>query len=414
MKKSNPALKKIKKYNVKNHNSKCMILKSSAFLVIFLAIFFSLSTTVFSIGVLPALKEYNLKDYNDTDSQIKTTIYFRNNDFINYSVSLSTSGELADYAKLSKYSFESTEMSDTEIECEIYLEKATLSYGPNSLFISFLAKPLNEQDSQTEQIVAIPAVTARINVNVAYPGKYLELILSSVSTNINQRVAPNILYDNKGEETIEKLSCSATIIDDKNNKISSELKKSNILNTDSGQLSFELFGEFISGEYPLYIECNFDGEKKIFEENVKIFGQAVEVMSAKIKDGMYNVTVKNKGRNKYSIVYAKVKLFDENNNEIAIFNTVPKTLTESSTINLEGFSGIDPKELNITNGRILLELNYDNFKSQYEFSYDSFLEGFTDIQKIPKPSVWFIIFIIGVLVIAFLVVKSIAKDKDEY
>ena len=382
-------------------------------LFVFSFIFILLSITVkagaTSIGVFPAVK-----NFDDTNSIITTTVYVRNSGSEDYEVSVSISGELADFATLSKNAFESKAQTDTPIECKIDTSKTKLSYGPSSLFINFLASPKTQSGAPKEQITALPAVTARITINVPYPGKYLDLRLSSISTATEGFIEPTLLYSNMGEEKIEQLSCQATILDDTNNKIMAEMQRSNIIKRSSGELAFKLQGEFKSGNYPLYILCDFDGEKKIFEENVNITGRAVEVISARIEDGMYNVTIKNRGRAKYSIVYAKVKLVDENNNEIASFSTVPHELTESETINLEGFSGFEPEELNVTKGKIILELNYDSFQSEHEFSYVPQLKDFSESQKIAENSVWFIVFIVAVLLIAFLIVRSIAKNKGEY
>lgn len=398
------------KYKKKNASfQKSTIFTTFLKFSILLIITFVSSSSVISIGVLPALKEYD-----DSNTIIKTTIYFRNEDTTNYEVSLSTSGELAKYAKLSKTSFESRAISDTEIECEINIDGVALSYGSNSLYINFLAKPKDSSDYFEEQITAVPAVTARISINVPYPGKYLDLTLGSVSTKTKGLISLTLLYSNKGEEKIEKLLCTATLLDDENQKVLAELQRANIINGNSGELTLDLYGNFSSGDYPLYIECNFDGEKKIFEESVQILGQAVDVVSAKIENGMYNITVKNRGRAEYSIVYATVILIDENNNEVANFNTVPQTLAKSGTVNLEGFSGFDAEKLNITNGKILLKLNYDNFQSDYKFNYEPTSSKDLEAEKKAKSSVWYIVFIIAILVIAFLIVRSIAKNKEEY
>ncbi len=378
-----------------------------SFILILLSINVEAGAT--SIGVLPAVK-----NFDDSNSIITTTVYVRNSGSEDYEVSVSTSGELADFATVSKNSFESKSKTDTPIECKIDTSKTELSYGPNSLYINFLASPKESAGTQKEQITALPAVTARITINVPYPGRYLDLRLSSISTATEGLIEPTLLYSNMGEEKIKELSCQATVLDDTNNKVMAEMQKSNILKGSSGEFAFKLRGEFSSGNYPLYIVCNFDGEEKIFEENVNIIGTAVEVISARIEDGMYNVTIKNRGRAKYSIVYAKVKLVDENNNEIASFNTVPHELTESETINLEGFSGFEPEKLNVTKGKIILELNYDSFQSEHEFSYESGSKDASKPPKIAENGVWFIVFIVAVLLVAFLIVRSIAKNKDEY
>lgn len=166
------------------------MIKKKVFLFGMLFVF--LINNVISLGISPAIKEYNFEPGFETS--IDYSVFKDDPDL---GLEVYVEGDLAEYVELSEKKLNRKNSFTATLKLPGYIEKP----GKHRIYIGAREKVDSELISGT--IGTSVAIQSVIVVNVAYPGKYVEASLKSHNVNLGEPINFELEIINKGVEKIE-------------------------------------------------------------------------------------------------------------------------------------------------------------------------------------------------------------------
>lgn len=386
-------------------------IKSFFSLQAFLLLVFLLTIKpVSSVGIFPSSIE--LAYYNDI---LSSSFFIRNDDELDYDVSVSITGELADLIEIEEELSLVKAKTQEEVKFTLDLRNTVLPPGRHEATFSFTFIPSGKEG----QIKAFPVVIANAFVEVPYPEEFVELSILGSSSQIEDTIKIDVLLSNKGIKEIEEIICEASMPDASGNHVLCSNSLRNLPAEKDAMLSLTCEGDFPVGSYPFLLSCNYADKTIDIEGSAIIEGNELSVEDFKISSDSYSFKLKNLANSNFSTVYAKIHFVDDENKTISTINS-PAVSIDSLEDKL--VEGILPEDLPVETeeANIILELFAEGKIVGKEMLQTSFLyepqeeETTEDGAKETDENgrIWIFVGIFA-LVLSFIVALSFLLKKPE-
>ncbi len=350
--------------------------KSCLQLIILLILISSFASA--SLGISPAKKEYAFASGEDI-----VIIYTVSTDTQDKILNIYADGELSKYARLSKTQLKGPGSFTLTLSLPYELEQP----GEHKLLVG-----VRELPDESQFLGTAVNIKALVKINVPYPGKYIEPILSVPDGNINEKIPVELHAINRGKEDvlvspiIEFLSDGKTVhtmsFTPANINISGDRYFRKFLDTDG----------YSPGEYIANAIVDYSGEKVKVNQTFRIGSLFMNIVNftQKLPKGSiqrFNIDVENRWNGKMEGVYADVNI--TNNLENITFRTPSIDLEAWQLGTLTGF--IDTNDLEGSyNAKIIL-----NYAGQQTIT--------NGILTIYTTNYLMIIIIIGIILIILMI-----------
>lgn len=386
-------------------------IKSFFSLQAFLLLVFLLTIKpVSSVGIFPSSIE--LAYYNDI---LSSSFFIRNDDELDYDVSVSINGELADLIEIEEELSLVKAKTQEEVKFTLDLRNTVLPPGRHEATFSFTFIPSGKEG----QIKAFPVVIANAFVEVPYPEEFVELSILGSSSKIEDTIKIDVLLSNKGIKEIEEIICEASMPDASGNYVLCSNSLRNLPAERDAMLSLTCEGDFPVGSYPFLLSCNYADKTIDIEGSAILEGNELSVEDFKISSDSYSFKLKNLANSNFSTVYAKIHFVDDENKTISTINS-PAVSIDSLEDKL--VEGILPEDLPVETeeANIILELFAEGKIVGKEMLQTSFLyepqeeETTEDGAKETDENgrIWIFVGIFA-LVLSFIVALSFLLKKPE-
>ena len=290
----------------------CMVL-SFAFLVCFFISFCS------ALGVSPAKKEFEF--YPNVELIVPYKVFGVSS---NQELELYVSGDLKDFVKLSKYDM----IGPGEFALKINFPEKISKPGEHRIFVGVKEKIDDELVDGVGTSVIIQSV---IIVNVPYPGRYLDVFLSSGNVNFGEDVLFELRIENKGKENVTIVPRIEVMTSDEDyletvyfrerlieSQSKVDLKK--VLNASSYNpgkyraVGIVDYGEIASSEVDF----------RIGELSIDLVNYSREVVISEVSS--FDIEMESGWNDVIDSAYAEVSVFN-NSGELVFFKTSPESLS---------------------------------------------------------------------------------------
>jgi len=365
---------------------------------------------VSSVGIFPSSIE--LAYYNDI---LSSSFFIRNDDELDYDVSVSINGELADLIEIEEELSLVKAKTQEEVKFTLDLRNTVLPSGRHEATFSFTFIPSGKEG----QIKAFPVVIAKAFVEVPYPEEFVELSILGSSSQIEDTIKIDVLLSNKGIKEIEEIICEASLPDASGNYVLCSNSLRNLPAERDAMLSLTCEGDFPVGSYPFLLSCNYADKTIDIEGSAILEGNELSVEDFKISSDSYSFKLKNLANSNFSTVYAKIHFVDDENKTISTINS-PAVSIDSLEDKL--VEGILPEDLPVETeeANIILELFAEGKIVGKEMLQTSFLyepqeeETTEDGAKETDENgrIWIFVGIFA-LVLSFIVALSFLLKKPE-
>ncbi|MDI3474021.1 MAG: hypothetical protein PWR30_344 [Candidatus Woesearchaeota archaeon] len=379
---------------------------SFALLILLLAI-----KPVSSVGIYPSSIE--LTYYNDL---LSSSFFIRNDDELDYDVSVSIGGELAHLIEIDDSLSVVKAKSQEEVGFELDLRNTILPPGRHEATFSFTFVPSGKEG----QIKAFPVVIAKAFVEVPYPEEFVELSIIGSSSQIENAIKIDVLLSNKGIKEIEEIICEASVVDASGNTITCSNSLENVPAEKDEILSLSCEGDFPVGNYPFLLSCEYADKTIDVEGSAIIEGNELSVEDFRISSDSYSFKLKNLANSNFSTVYAKIHFVDDKNKTISTINSPAISL---NSLEEEIIEVVIPKDLSIDTDavNILIEL----FAEGKIMGKEMFLTSFSSDELIDEKEmqeedeakdgdrrIWILVGVFA-LFLSFIISLSILLKKPE-
>lgn len=308
-------------------------------------------------------------------------------------VNMYVKGELAEYLKVEKQTFDLNPGERKDVKATLSLPEKIETPGQNLIKVGALSSPKGAKDAT---VAAKAGVESQIYINVPYEGKYLTASLSAEDVKLGEDVEFILNARNNGLEDISSVSAVIEVFDSDEKQVRrlNSLSES-VAAGETKNIKTSWNTEDINpGKYKAIADVNFDGEHKDTEASFNVGDVLIEIIDLetnKFKPGdiaRFIVTIESKWNEKIYDAYAGIEIYDINGNL--------KGQAESKEINIEPWS---QKELEIFwDSTSIIPGNYDvKVKLYYEGKSS---EKSFDIDITKTGSSWSIIIIIAIVAVA--------------
>lgn len=196
-----------------------------------------------------------------------------------------------------------------------------LSPGLHTAEIVVLQLPEKAEGVEDDTVIgAALAVVMQIHVYVPYPGKYIESVLNVQGEEDKKFV---IVMMGRGEEEVEMASAEITIYDKDGNKIDKIKTNSVSVNPlERKEISADWTADAPLGKYMAKAVLEYDGNKVLLEKEFEVGAMLIDLQQVFVKDfrlgeiAKFNMVVKNKWNEMITNVYAEMRVFDKEMNEL--------------------------------------------------------------------------------------------------
>jgi len=282
-----------------------------------------------SLGVVPAKSSVNFVP------QGEETIVFSiiNSENQNLVLTINAEGELAQFIEvLDKEVAFSLDEEKKEVG---YLVKFPESLSPGPHKARIFVTQLSEEGTGETSIGASLAVANELEVNVPFPGKYVDAGLDFSEENGEVNFVIPVV--SRGELDIDKARAEIEVFnsfDETVAVLSSEAKA--IPSKERRDFSVSWRADVSPGRYKVIAKVFYDGaEPRSIEREFNIGGDVLVLRDLSVRDfslgeiAKFDAVVENLGREKVEGASVKIIVFDENEKVLSEF--------ESPTLDVEGF-----------------------------------------------------------------------------
>lgn len=284
---------------------------------------------VSSLGVSPALKEYNFKP--GLEAEITYRVFATSADM---ELELYVAGELAEYVNLDRESLVGGGSFTATLKLP---EDVKLKPGKNRIYIGVKEKVDDELISSS--IGTSVTIQVVILIHVPYPGRYLEVDLKSKDVNVNEPIDFELDIKSYGEENVIvtpkiEISSGDKILD------VLEFRERIILSQELVQLKKTFYPEeYNPGNYKATAIVDYEGETAIDEETFRIGELIINILdyTKRVligKTSAFDLSIESGWNDKIDGAYAEVSFLDNFGNKILDFPTFTTNLApwENKTI----------------------------------------------------------------------------------
>jgi hypothetical protein len=268
-------------------------------------------------------------------------------------------------------------------------------------------------------------ITSWIDIEVPYPGKYLETIsISATNKEAGEEVPFQIQLINKGEEKINSAFAKIEVYDKDNVLVGSTMTNtvSDIENSQKVNL-MALWDskENVQGNYQAKITTFYDSESREEETDFKLGGLDIDLLkfSDSIeKDGLKEFFVETESiwSEEVTDLKAYIYIFNKTGEEILSFETLTRTISAWGKQNLTGY--IDTDKLSEGNHSAKIVLSF----AQQEKEYDEMLEivlpksekkEFKLSYLITKTNLLVVMFVLVIIAVIILITALLPRKKEQ-
>lgn len=333
-------------------------IKTEFILLIVLTVLLTVNTS--ALGITPGRKIINFEP--GLEQRIDFTVI--NSEYNNLGLEVSVKGKLARYVKLKESSFS---MSPNEYSREEYYDiklPEILEPGLYSTDIIVVENTGENVEGKDPYIGGKTAVVTQLNVNVPYPGKYIDAKL------LNSEDGRNfyITLEGKGDEKIDELYANITLYDLAENVVR-ELRTNNV-SLKSGErkeISAGWRADVAPGEYIAKAKVYYDGKELVLNKRFKIKDKFLELREIKVENfklgeiTLLNLNVKNWWNEQISDASAEFEFY-KGNNKIGETKSSPYSIAPQTDKDVRLYWDTAGLEDGLYNAKIIL--NYEEKKSE--------------------------------------------------
>ena len=300
------------------------------FIVLIISLF--LIKWVYALGIVPAIIE------EDFTPNLEKEIIYRVSD-TNKEIKIYAQGDLAEYVKFNK------EKLDGRGEFIATLKlPAEIKPGRNRIFI--VVEEVIEEDEEVIGSVIGTSVTIKgvIDINMPFPGKYLEISLESHDANIGETVDFELEIISWGKEDVTVApEIEILSLPDQKHIETLQFKNREIKSRETIKLGKSLdTSKYNAGNYRAVATVDYGGDKpakaesdfRIGELIINIVNYTRQII---IKDFQpFNIEIESRWNNEIDGVYARVFIFNESE-ILTDFKTSSNSLIPWERKNITGF-----------------------------------------------------------------------------
>ena len=300
---------------------------------IFVIILFSIYK-VSALGIIPAIVEEEFSPGLE-----KTIIYNVMEKDSNKEIKIYAEGELAQYVSFDKQKL----IGGGEFSATLKLPEEIKKFGRQRIFI--VAEEVIEQDEEVVSTVGT-SVTIKgiIDINIPYPGKYLEISLKSNDVNVGEPVNFELEIVSWGkEDVIAAPKIEIFSLPEQKLIETLQFKEREIKSRETIKLGKTLdTADYNAGNYRAIATINYGGDEPAkAESDFRIGELVIDIIDYTkqiiIKDFQsFNIEIESKWNDKIDGVYAEVFIFDESK-ILADFKTSSAELIPWERKNITGF-----------------------------------------------------------------------------
>jgi len=364
-----------------------------------LLIFLLLLPIVQAIGVTPSSENINFRPNLEKEIPFN---FFPTNSNINISIQLS--GDLVEYASLSKTQISGGETIIVKISLPSKLEG-----GLHFINVHGIEKP-----SGGGAIAASSGITVPIRIFVPYDGQYIESVLEIQNVNVNEEATVNIHVRNIGTQPVSELYSKILILNNEN-IVKDLTTKKTTLNTEETKTLTTKFStnDLTQGPYKAIATIFYDKNKEIIEKEFLIGDLIVNVINYtktafEHEISKFSITIESKWNNGIEEVFSDITILK--NDQIILTTTTPTTsLNPWETKDLETFLEL----FNVDEGEydLKIDLNYADQQTITKGKLKVIKRGLEFNQQ--TIAALTVVFILIILILWYVLLKKRGKNAKK-
>lgn len=219
------------------------------------------------------------------------------------------------------------------------------------------------------------AVISKVNIDVPYPGKYLEILETKIESGLNESEF-FIQLENKGQETIEQAKVTLTIKNPEGEEVKTkETMVENINEGKRAEANPKISG-LETGKYTAEIKVNYAGNSQTSEKEFSVGQDTLSIKRMYVEDfelgeiAKFNSMVKNNYNTKIKNLQMNMTIYNRDSVMESIKSNT-YTIPSESTKNIVSYWDTEGVEKGDYQGVIALQHSLGSFSKEVTFEVRS-------------------------------------------